>query len=422
MAQPLTPHADPEDRSKDLKIIQNDPVPRDEAIYLASLPPGFCENVHLNEFPRRLPEGLEHTDLNPLNPASKLFYSPYMMSSAGQALDNTKSDIIKNRNRGNALILLDSGGYQAASGKLVIRSDADRRKILRWQEANGDVCITLDYPTKQPEHRLADEPKTQAECLAITLEHLRFYQAERKNPDIYWLNVLQGNDWTFADHWYAQVKGFDFQSFAIAGPLRKNFHFVMHRLLTMMHDKRLENMKWLHLLGTAEVPVALMLSAIQRSINKHVNPGLRISIDTGSPSKLLASNSIYTSLMIDRDNMRVKTEKAPEGPLHLGSTLPWPWPSALGQHLTMGDVTVRPSQMTRIYRDAQANNYLIHMNLTTLCDAMAEANRRFKAETLTGNRTFAFRVAEAAEAVEEIFASGGSRGLLHKHRAVLQAV
>lgn len=422
MAQPLTSHACPQDRVNDLKIIPNDPVPRDEAIYLASLPPGFCESVYHNDFSRPLPKGLHHTDLNPLNPASKLFYSPYMMSSAGHALNHKKPDVIKNRGRDNALILLDSGGYQAASGNLVIRSDADRLKILRWQEAHGDVCITLDYPTKQPEDRLKGAPKTQAECLAITLEHLRFYQAARKNPDVYWLNVLQGNDWAFADHWYAQVSKFDFQSFAIAGPLRKNFHFVMHRLLTMMQDKRLENMKWLHVLGTAEVPIALMLSAIQRSINKHVNPDLRISFDTGGPSKLLRSSRAYTSLVVDGNSIIMAEERPPEGPTHVGSSEPWPWPSALGQHLTMDDMTRRPKQKTSLWRDKQANYYLIHMNLTTLCDGIAEANRRFTAETLSGNRTFAFRVADAAEAVEAIFASGGSRGLLHKHRAVLQNV
>ena len=165
-----------------------------------------------------------------------------------------------------------------------------------------------------------------------------------------------------------------------------------------------------------------MLSAIQRSINKHVNPDLRISFDTGGPSKLLDSNGISTPLEIDGNYMVLKTVKAPEGATHLGSQAPWPWPSALGKHLTMGDVTVRPKQKTSLWRDPQANYYLGHMNLTTLCDGIAEANRRFKAETLSGNRTFAFRVAEAADAVEDIFASGGSRGLLHKHRGLLKAV
>jgi hypothetical protein len=181
-------------------------------------------------------------------------------------------------------------------------------------------------------------------------------------------------------------------------------------------------MKWLHVLGTAEVPIALMLSAIQRSINKHVNPDLRISFDTGGPSKLLRSSHAYTSLVVEGNSIIMAEERPPEGPTHVGSSAPWPWPSALGQHLTMDDMTRRPKQKASLWRDKQANYYLIHMNLTTLCDGIAEANRRFKAETLSCNRTFAFRVAEAAEAVEEIFASGGSRGLLHKHRAVLRAV
>ena len=406
----------------DLKTIPNDPVPRDEAIYLASLSPGFCEDIQNNQPARALPAGLTMADLNPLNPSSSLFYSPYMMSSAGQALNSGKACIIKNRDRASSLILADSGGYQVASGKLVIRSDADRLAILRWQEAVGDVCLTLDSPTRQPEHRIVTKAKTQEQCLAETLDHLRFYQQNRANPDTYWLNVLQGNDTAFADTWYEQVKGFGFESFAFAGPLRDDFYHVVRRLLQMMDEQRLENLKWLHVLGTSKVETALMLSAIQRSINQHVAPGLRLSFDTGSPSRLLNWNSIYTALSINGGKMVIKTEKAPEGPEFLGSAEPWPWPSALGRHLTMGDVTTRPSVMTGTYRDTLANHYLIHMNLTTLCDGIAQANASFKAQAALGEHSFANRVAAAAVAVEEIFSSGGSRGLLHRYRHLFGAL
>jgi hypothetical protein len=296
-----------------LKVIPNDPVPRDEAIYLASLNPGFCENVHANRPDRALPLGLQYSDLNPLDPASKLFYSPYVMTSAGQALDNTKPDIIKNRNRGSSLVLADSGGYAVAAGTLVVRGDNDRRRILRWQEAVGDVCFTLDHPTKQ-RGDMAGTQRSQADCLAATLEHLQFYQSNRRNPDTYWLNCLQGNDIAFADHWYEQVKAFDFQSFAFAGPLRHNFQLMTRRLLQMMEEKRLENIKWLHVLGSSEIEMALMLSAIQRSINKYVAPGLRISFDTGAPSRMLHWNRVYTGLEINAGTTITKAEKAPEGP------------------------------------------------------------------------------------------------------------
>ena len=97
-------------RSAPLKIILNDPVPRDEAIYLASLNPGFCEDVYANSPDRDLPAGLNYVDLNPLDPASKLFHSPYVMTSAGQALGDTKPCIIKNRDRAKRLVLAGSGG------------------------------------------------------------------------------------------------------------------------------------------------------------------------------------------------------------------------------------------------------------------------------------------------------------------------
>ena len=120
--------------------------------------------------------------------------------------------------------------------------------------------------------------------------------------------------------------------------------------------------------------------------------------------------------------MVTKQEEAPEGPEYLGSSEPWPWRSALGSRLTMGDVTQSPEHGDGIYRDTQSNNYLVHMNLTTLCQSIAEANRRFKDEQATGNHTFAVHVAAAAEAVDEIFRSGGSRALLHAHRGRFAAL
>ena len=147
-----------------------------------------------------------------------------------------------------------------------------------------------------------------------------------------------------------------------------------------------------------------------------------MSFDTGSPSRLLNWNSIYTALSINGGKMVIKTEKAPEGPEFLGSAEPWPWPSTLGRHLTMGDVTTRPSVMTGTYRDTLANHYLIHMNLTTLCDGIAQANASFKAQAALGEHSFANRVAAAAAAVEEIFSSGGSRGLLHRYRHLFGAL
>ncbi len=94
----------------------------------------------------------------------------------------------------------------------------------------------------------------------------------------------------------------------------------------------------------------------------------------------------------------------------------------MGRHLTMGDVTTRPSVMTGTYRDTLANHYLVHMNLTTLCDGIAQANASFKAQAALGEHSFANRVAAAAAAVEEIFSSGGSRGLLHRYRHLFVAL
>jgi hypothetical protein len=392
--------------------IENDPTPKDQAIYIPSVSPGFAMAVHDQNWTRPLPSGVEPKDLNFLDPANRLLRLSHAMTSAGQALSQTRPCIITTRDRKNTLIVGDSGGYQIASGRLAISGDSDRLRILRWLEETADVAMTLDVPTGPVvQHPHLYRYKSTADCLNETVDHLAFFEAHRRNRETRFLNVLQGNTPTEADAWYNAVKRYAFEGWAFAGLLRNNFHQLCRRILIMAHEGQLTGKSWLHVLGTCELDTAVLLTALQRAINKHINSSVRISYDTSSPFRMLAYNSVYTLPSFTAREMTMSTKSVPNDADFIGSQVRWPWPSPIGDRLVMGDFCVPGQVHTRYYRDQLSETYAAHHNLGALCWGIATANRVFDAESVNHDHTVALPVGAAAEAISKVIASGSMQTL-----------
>ena len=386
--------------------IPNDPTPRDQAIYIPSISPSYAIAVHEAKW-TRLPASISAKDLNFLDPTNSLMRLSHAMSSAGQALNQKKPCIVSTRDRSSTLIVGDSGGYQIASGRLDIDGDKDRLRILRWLETNADVAMTLDVPTGP----VLTNPsfykyKSSAACLKDTLANLAFFDANRKKPETRFLNVLQGNTPAEADAWYDAVKVFDFEGWAMAGVLRHNFYEVCRRILIMAHEGQLTKKSWLHVLGTCELDTAVLLTTLQRSINRHINPNLRISYDTSTPFRMLAFNSVYTLPQFSTKDMTMGSRLVPKCRCLIGSTVRWPWPSPIGDCIAMGDFCVAGERHTRHYRDGLSDAIAAHHNLGALCWGIATANRVFDAESIDHDHTVALPVGAAAEAIEAVIKSG----------------
>jgi hypothetical protein len=390
--------------------IADDPTPKDQAIYVPSVTPGFAMDVHAKNWKRPLPRGVDPEDLNFLDPANKLFRISHVMSSAGQAMSQNKPCIINTRDRQNTLMIGDSGGYQIASGRLAITCDSDRLNILRWLENNADVAMTLDVPTG-PVRKAGYKYKTAKDCLKDTLDHLEFFRRHRTEGAVRFLNVLQGNTTVDSDSWYDAVKPFEFEGWAFAGILRHNFYNLCRRLLRMAHEKQLDNKSWIHVLGTTELETAVMLTALQRAINKHINPNIRISFDTSTPFRMLSWNDIYTVPRFGTDRIVMETDKIPDGPELVDSSVRWPWPSALGDRMTLGDIVVKGEGNSGYFRDQQSWHLLAHHNLSALCNAVSVANRVYDSESIQHRHTIALAAGDAVAAIERVFAAGSETQL-----------
>ena len=390
-----------------LSSLGEDPTPTNQAVYVPSVSPAYATGVLAAAWDRPLPAGVDVSDLNFLEPSNSLFRISHVMSSAGQALKQSAACIITTRDRRRTRIICDSGGFQIASGLLRITSDAQVLSILRWMERHGDYAMTLDVPTGPLLKRNADYPfATFRDCLNTTIDHLDFFVKHRKAGTVRLLNVLHGNDLPQTDAWYQAVKGYPLEGWAFAGALRHDVHALCRRIIQMARERMLEDRDWIHVLGTSELDVAVLLTALQRAINRHINPRLRISFDTASPFKMLRFGRVYTLPKFDRRSMEMGSVDAPDHPNHVRSAIPWPWPSPLGDRMTLGDFCV-PLQPGRTrHWDDLSHVYHAHHNLAALCFGVALANKVFDGENVSGTHTVAEDVARAVQAIDEVIAAG----------------
>lgn len=386
-----------------LPDLPGDPTPRDQAIYVPSVSPNYAVDAYTKQWSRPLPQGIKPGDFDFLDQSNPLFRLSHVLYSAGQALNQTKDSIITKRDRKFTRVIGDSGGFQIANNSKSLNPIRDRPRILQWLETHCDLAMTLDVPTGPTRFANHNYPyPTPQACLDATLEHLKYFERNRTPGKVHFLNVLQGNTPREADHWYEAVKHYRFEGWAIAGILRRNMYEVCRRVIIMANDGLLQNKSWIHVLGTSTLDMAVMLTALQRAINLHINPHLRISYDTASPFIMLRSNKIYTLPHISDKEMKLEQLYAPADPVFFGSKDKWPWPSVLGEHLTLGDMCVQCPPTNGRYHDAQSDRYHAHHNLTVLCDAIDLAHRVFDVEMKNPADTVHTTVKSAVAAIHRV--------------------
>ena len=345
------------------------PLQKDYAVYLPAISSFYSTYVakqRLEEFVSkdRIPAGFDRgiEGMNFLNPEQGYFYYKYALYSAGHAqLDVIKAQdqesMIQQRDRGQTMILGDSGGYQIGKGVLKfdwlnfegVEATKTRQKILEWLEATADWSMMLDVPTWACDH--IHSPKTGLKTFEDCLEKTRYnnkYFLDNRLGATKWLNVLQGGDWDTAERWYEGVKEFsdpkgkyagkEAEGWAFGGANMCKMDVTLKRLMTMRDEGMLTGKNWIHFLGTAQLDWSCYLTQIQRQIRKHINPELTISFDCASPFIATAHGLVYTNAQHTNKRWSVIMDKAPDNKLLSESEVPYPFESEFSSRLLMGDI------------------------------------------------------------------------------------
>ncbi len=363
------------------------PLQKDYAVYLPAISSFYSTYVakqRLEEFipqdriPKDFDRGIE--GMNFLNPEQGYFYYKYALYSAGHAqLDinkaMTQESMIQQRDRGNTLILGDSGGYQIGKGVLKFdwlnfegaEANKTRQKILEWLEVTSDWSMMLDVPTWACDH--IHSPKTGLKSFEDCLEKTRHnnkYFLENRLGVTKFLNVLQGGDWATAEKWYEGVKEFSdtnkwgdkaAEGWAMGGANMCKMPITLRRLITMKFEGLLEGKDWMHFLGTAQLDWACYLTLIQRQIRKHINENFTISFDCASPFIATAHGLVYTNAQHTNKRFSVIMDKAPDTKSLAGRhDIPFPFESDFGRRLSIADIChYAPGMLNKIGKEGKTS-------------------------------------------------------------------
>jgi hypothetical protein len=345
------------------------PLQKDYAIYLPAISSFYSTYIAKQRLEKfiaddRIPEGFDRgiEGMNFLNEEQGYFTYKYGLYSAGHAqLDLNKSlvqeSMIQQRNRGNTMILGDSGGYQIGKGVLKFdwldfegpSATKTRQSILEWLELTADWSMFLDVPTWACDH--IHSPKTGLKTFDDCLDKTRYnndYFLMNRLGQTKWLNVLQGSDWDTAEKWYEGVKEFsdpkgkyagrEAEGWAFGGANMCKMDITLRRLMTMREDGLLKGKNWIHFLGTAQLDWSCYLTQIQRQLRKHINPELTISFDCASPFIATAHGLVYTNAVHTNKRWSVIMDKAPDNKALSGCDIPFPFESEFGSRLSMKDI------------------------------------------------------------------------------------
>ena len=383
------------------------PLQKDYAVYLPAISSFYSTYVakqRLEEFvPKdRIPAGFDRgiEGMNFLNEEEGYFTYKYALYSAGHAqLDLKKSmtqeSMIQQRNRGNTVIVGDSGGYQIGKGVLKFdwlnfegpEANKTRQKILEWLEVTADWSMMLDVPTWACDH--IHSPKTGLKTFDDCLDKTKFnnkYFLENRLGQTKWLNVLQGSDWDTAEKWYNGVKEFsdpkgpyagkEAEGWAFGGANMCKMDITLKRLMTLREDGLLKGKNWIHFLGTAQLDWSCYLTLIQRQIRKHINEEITISFDCASPFIATAHGLVYTNAVHTPKRWSVIMDKAPDNKALAGADVPFPFESEVGRRLTMGDICyMAPGMLNKLGKEGKTSwdsfAYALMMGHNVYCHIVA---------------------------------------------------
>ncbi|KAA0592928.1 hypothetical protein J2848_005719 [Azospirillum lipoferum] len=376
----------------------------------AALPAGIAAT--------RCPAGLKSEDLNFLAP-NPLFILKYALASYGLPGNRTgRACMIKKLGRPrNAVVIGDSGGFQAIKGLLGTIDAVLCRDVLRWQEQHCDVGIVLDVPTAA-----ISEPKSGftsfEQCRDQTVKNVTWAADNRKSSDLRLLNILQGRNGDEADNWYRAVRAFPLEGWAWGGPLKFDLYEVCRRIIIMLDNGDLTGRSaWLHFLGVQQPTMAVVLTALKRALRAKGLANLELTFDCAT-AFVSAAQRRQATIGLSYDGKFNLDTFLFEHTSTLDPAIRFPFRSPLGERLTQGDLFGVPTGVGRTWDEA-GRVLLAHHNVYATLRGIADANRLIDYDEKLP-RFVPHDVRKAVKAIHAVFESDQPMAILQKHKKTLK--
>lgn len=314
--------------------IKNEYLAGKRAIYLPAISETFARSVQRSSLAPSLP--LTAVDLNFLDPRNPSFFYPFALYSAGQAASKNgivPACMVTSRDRGETIVVGDSGGYQIQTQKIEFDPAITPKTMLKWLEQVADWSMVLDFPTggissgamrphaerlRKEGHDLAAMAKANGHgidfnaCLTQTKLNNDIFVAQRTSGATQLLNVLQGRNERESKYWYDAVKHYPFEGWAFAGAHRDHFSLIVHRLLDMHADGLLREAEWIHVLGVGSLQIGCLLTVVQRAVRQATGNAVQFSFDSATPFLSSANGLVCSGWTLNAEGWSVQYEKFSE--------------------------------------------------------------------------------------------------------------
>jgi hypothetical protein len=424
------------------------------AVYLPAMQYHYASAVDNNKLikGRDFPKSINLTDLDFLNPKSKLWHYGYALYSAGQFTDaRPKACAVSNRDRKHTTVLGDSGGYQIGKGTMrgtehlkraktsaevceLWRQSGDIRKwIVQWLEANSDYAMTIDMPlwaqfesnSKTPFHKCSVQ-----ELIDLSIGNLDYIKRNARGKTK-WLNVLQGTTPKDSKQWWDAVKGYRMGGWALAGNVgwRGGLENVLYYVLTMRDDNAFDKgQDWMHVLGVSQPTWAVLLTAIQRAIRQHCdNDKFRISYDSASPFQAGGRYQKvvrYPKFTKDVASWSMTMHEAPVNPIYAdtGSDYHFPYASPIGDVLTLNHLNIRGGELQKAAYDTVSNHLLTNHNVWVYVRSFLEANELAFMQASEADKAVPQKLIDMCAFIEDILGQDRWQAKLKKEKLLLADV
>jgi hypothetical protein len=424
------------------------------AVYLPAMQYHYASAVDNNKLlkGRDFPQDIKLTDLDFLNPKSKLWHYGYALYSAGQFTDaRPKACSVSNRDRERTTVLGDSGGFQIGKGTLrgtehlkkaktsaevceLWRQSGDIRKwIVQWLEANSDYAMTIDMPlwakfesnSKTPFHKCSVQ-----ELIDLSIGNLDYIKRNARGKTK-WLNVLQGTTPKDSKQWWDAVKGYRMGGWALAGNVgwRGGLENVLFYVLTMRDDNAFDKgQDWMHVLGVSQPTWAVLLTAVQRAVRQHCdNDKFRISYDSASPFQAGGRYQKvvrYPKFTKDIASWAMTMHEAPVNPIYAdsGSNYHFPYSSPIGDLLTLNHLNIRGGEFQRGAYDTVSNHLLTNHNVWVYVRGFLEANELAFMQASEADKAVPQKLIDMCAFIEYILGEERWQAKLKKEKLLLADV
>lgn len=389
------------------------PRSNDYARFLPAVNGNFARFTHKSIGPnqRPMPAGLAPQQLDFLDHAA-LFHYPWALYTAAEGVRDKHPTMVSHRNRKSTFVLIDSGGFSLISGAVKTPMNQFRQQSLDYIEANGDVGLVVDVPTRA----VNSQPKvwTFQKCLAVTLDNTRWAIGNAK-PGTQLLAVYQGRNSREADAWADQMKHHRMYGIAIGGHMRLDFHYWAKAIKRHIDDGYFDHIRHIHVLGTTEPGVAVLLTALKRALRAYLGrDDVEVTFDSSRAYRITqAYGQVTMGLKLGitgnsgaTDAFDFRSFTFPKMGGQVDRAQPFPFFSPLGERCTVGDFMPNSSPADPAF-DSLGSNLLSHHETYMELAAIEQANMLHDMDQSTRSLV-PWHIQEGVRAIHQFFGTGNS--------------